>query len=46
MQPSSRIIYDPAPFFMETLPENALRGMGQALIGAYRQTEDYPYSVI
>ena len=41
MQPSSRIIYDPAPFFIETFPEAALRGMGQALIGAYRQANDY-----
>jgi hypothetical protein len=41
MQPSSRIVYDPAPFFIETFPETALRGMGQALIGAYRQADDY-----
>ena len=41
MQPSSRIIYDPAPFFIETFPEAALRGIGQALTGAYRQSDDY-----
>src|SRR5262249_25494855 len=41
MQPSSRIVYDPAPFFIETFPDAALRGMGQVLIGAYRQADDF-----